>query len=140
LAALAKGAQATGGGLAKAAQAATSTLAKDAQAIAGKAATPTGQAAQTTATGQTAQTTATGQTAQTTATGGGAQQAELGPIDVINAIKDPKIAQQLQTMKQKVPGSSLDSMIDPKGSQDEQKQIQSLDKALQDLKKNAGIQ
>jgi hypothetical protein len=122
LAALAKGAQATGGGLAKAAQAATSTLAKGAQSIAGKAATPTGQAA------------------QTTATGGGAQQAELGPIDIINAIKDPKIAQQLQTMKKKMPGSSLDSMVDPKGSQDEQKQIQSLDKALQDLKKNAGIQ
>jgi hypothetical protein len=125
LAALARSA-ATGGGaaLAKGAGAlaakGSSTLAKPAGTLAGKPATPTGQAAQNTAAAAEPGT-------------------QMGPIDIINAIKDPKIAQQLKAMKQKMPGSSLDSMVDPKGTQDQQKQIQDLSTALDTLKKNAGI-
>lgn len=64
---------------------------------------------------------------------------EIGPLDIINAIKDPKVSQQLKVMKQKMPGSDLDAMVDPKSAQDQQKQIQNIDKAIQDLKKNAGL-
>lgn len=64
---------------------------------------------------------------------------EIGPVDIINAIKDPKVAQQLKALKQKMPGADLDAMVDPKAAQDQQQQIKDLDVALKDLKKNAGI-
>jgi hypothetical protein len=112
LAAIAKGAQAVGGALAKGA----STVAnKVGGALSGTPATATGGQAQ----------------AQ-------AQQA-LGAIDIVNAIKDPKVAMQLKAMKQKMPGGNLDAMVDPKSAQDQQKQIQDLSNALDTLKKNAGI-
>lgn len=129
LAAIAKGAQAVGGTLAKGAQAAGGAIAKAAGGVAnkvggaltGEPATPTGGAAQ----------------AQ-------AQQADpaaqaMGAMDIVNALKDPKIAMQMKAMKQKMPGGDLDAMVDPKGAADQQKQIQDLSKALDTLKKNAGI-
>lgn len=132
LAAIAKGAQtlsgmgargvsATGGAIANAAQAAGS-------AIAGK---PSGVIAGTPAT-------ATGGAAQAQAQKAEPQQA-MGAIDVVNAIKDPKVAMQLKTMKQKMPGANLDTMVDPKAADAQQKQISDLSTALDMLKKNAGI-
>ena len=116
LAAIAKGAQAVGSTLAKGAQAAGGAMAnKVGAALSGKPATSTGGAAQ----------------AQ-------AQQA-LGAIDIVNALKDPNIAMQLKAMKQKMPGGNLDAMVDPKAAADQQKQIGDLSKALDTLKKNAGI-
>ena len=130
LAAIAKGAQAVGGALSKGAQAAGGAIAKSAGgvankvggALAGSPATPTGGAAQ----------------AQAQQADPAAQQA-LGAIDIVNALKDPKIAMQLKAMKQKMPGGDLDAMVDPKGAADQQKQIGDLSKALDTLKKNAGI-
>lgn len=130
LAAIAKGAQAVGGALSKGAQAAGGAIAKAAGgvankvggALAGSPATPTGGAAQ----------------AQAQQADPAAQQA-LGAIDIVNALKDPKIAMQLKAMKQKMPGGDLDAMVDPKGAADQQKQIGDLSKALDTLKKNAGI-
>ena len=129
LAAIAKGAQAVGGTLAKGVQAAGGAIAKAAGGVAnkvggaltGEPATPTGGAAQ----------------AQ-------AQQADpaaqaMGAMDIVNALKDPKIAMQMKAMKQKMPGGDLDAMVDPKGAADQQKQIQDLSTALDTLKKNAGI-
>ena len=123
LAAIAKGAQAVGGVLAKGAKAAGGAIAnKVGAALAGEPATPTGGAAQ----------------AQAQQADPAAQQA-LGAIDIVNALKDPKIALQLKAMKQKMPGGDLDAMVDPKGAADQQKQIGDLSKALDTLKKNAGI-
>ena len=123
LAAIAKGAQAVGGVLAKGAKAAGGAIAnKVGAALAGEPATPTGGAAQ----------------AQAQQADPAAQQA-LGAIDIVNALKDPKIAMQLKAMKQKMPGGDLDAMVDPKGAADQQKQIGDLSKALDTLKKNAGI-
>lgn len=115
-----KGVSATGGAIAKAAQTAGSAIGKTSNALTGTPATPTGGAAQ----------------AQ-------AQQAEpqqaMGAVDIVNAIKDPKVAMQLKTMKQKMPGGDLDAMVDPKGAADKQKQLDDLSTALDTLKKNAGI-
>ena len=134
LAAIAKGAQALGGAAVKGAQAAGGVLSKAAQtvgtAVANKAAgtltgtpaSPTGGAAQ-----------AAAQQAAPSA-----QQA-LGAMDIVNAIKDPQVALQLKAMKQKLPGGNLDAMVDPKAAADQQKQIGDLSKALDTLKKNAGI-
>jgi hypothetical protein len=128
LAAIAKGAQAVGSTLAKGAQAAGGAITKAAssvantagKALAGEPASPTGGAAQA-----------------------AAQQDEpqqaMGAIDIVNALKDPKIAMQMKAMKQKMPGGNLDAMVDPKGAADQQKQIQDLSIALDTLKKNAGI-
>ena len=129
LAAIAKGAQAVGGTLAKGAQAAGGAIAKAAGSVAnkvgsaltGEPASPTGGAAQ----------------AQAVKSDPAAQ--ALGAIDIVNALKDPKIAMQLKAMKQKMPGGDLDAMVDPKGAADQQKQIQDLSTALDTLKKNAGI-
>ena len=129
LAAIAKGAQAVGGTLAKGAQAAGGAIAKTASSVAnkvgsaltGEPASPTGGAAQ-----------AQAQQADPVAQAPGA-------IDIVNALKDPKIAMQLKAMKQKMPGGDLDAMVDPKGAADQQKQIQDLSTALDTLKKNAGI-
>jgi hypothetical protein len=111
--ALSKGASAVGGALSKGASAVGG-------ALAGEPASPTGVAAQA-----------------------AAQQAEpqqsMGAIDIVNALKDPKIAMQMKAMKQKMPGGDLDAMVDPKGAADQQKQIQDLSTALDTLKKNAGI-
>ena len=117
LAAIAKGAQAVGGALAKGAQAAGGAIAnKVGTALSGKPATSTGGAAQDQA-----------------------QQQTLGAIDIVNALKDPQVALQLKAMKQKMPGGNLDAMVDPKAAADQQKQIGDLSKALDILKKNAGI-
>ena len=129
LAAIANGAQAVGGTLAKGAQAAGGAIAKTASSVAnkvgsaltGEPASPTGGAAQ-----------AQAQQADPAAQAPGA-------IDIVNALKDPKIAMQLKAMKQKMPGGDLDAMVDPKGAADQQKQIQDLSTALDTLKKNAGI-
>ena len=132
LAAIAKGAQAVGGVLAKGAKTAGGAIAnkvggaianKVGAALAGEPATPTGGAAQ----------------AQAQQTDPAAQQQALGAIDIVNAIKDPQVAMQLKAMKQKMPGGDLDAMVDPKGAADQQKQISDLSKALDTLKKNAGI-
>ena len=135
LAAIAKGAQAVGGAMSKGAQAAGSALANTAKtvgtAVANKAAgtltgtpaTPTGGAAQ----------------AQAQQAAPGAQQQSRGAMDIVNALKDPQVALQLKAMKQKMPGGNLDAMVDPKGAADQQKQIGDLSKALDTLKKNAGI-
>ena len=62
-----------------------------------------------------------------------------GAIDIVNALKDPKIAMQMKAMKDKMPGGDLDALVDPKGAADQQKQIKDLSTALDTLKKNAGI-
>jgi hypothetical protein len=112
-AAIAKGAQAVGGAVKQGVKAVGG-------ALTGEPASPTGGAAQA-----------------------AAQQAEpqqaMGAIDIVNALKDPKIAMQMKAMKQKMPGGDLDAMVDPKGAADQQKQIQDLSTALDTLKKNAGI-
>lgn len=126
LGALAKGAAAVGSaavkGGAQLARSVGTGIAKTAGSLSGAAATPTGAAAQQAADAQQGQ-----------------DQQAIGPIDIINAIKDPKVAMQLKAMKQKIPGGNLDAMVDPKGAADQQKQIQDLSKALDTLKKNAGI-
>lgn len=129
LAAIAKGAQAVGGVLAKGAKAAGGAITKAAgsvankvgSALSGEPATPTGGAAQ----------------AQAQQDDPAAQ--APGAIDIVNALKDPKIAQQMKAMKQQMPGGDLDAMVDPKGAADQQKLIQDLGTALDTLKKNAGI-
>jgi len=122
LAAIAKGAQAVGGTLAKGAKAVGTTVAnKVGSALTGEPATPTGGAAQ-----------AQAQQADPAA-------AAPGAIDIVNALKDPKVAMQLKAMKQKMPGGNLDAMVDPKGAADQQQQIKDLSVALDTLKKNAGI-
>lgn len=121
LAAIAKGAQAVGGALAKGAKTVGTAVAnKVGAALTGEPATPTGGAAQAQA-GQT-----------------DPQQAP-GAMDIVNAIKDPKVAMQLKAMKQKMPGGNLDAMVDPKGAADQQQQLKDLSTALDMLKKNAGI-
>lgn len=129
LAAIAKGAQAVGGTLAKGAQAAGGTIAKAAgsvankvgSALSGEPASPTGGAAQS----QAAKSDPVAQAP--------------GAIDIVNALKDPKIAMQMKAMKDKMPGGDLDALVDPKGAADQQKQIKDLSTALDTLKKNAGI-
>ena len=113
--AIVKGAQAVGGVVKQGAKAIGG-------ALTGAAATPTGGAAQ----------------AQAQQADPAAQQT-LGAIDIVNALKDPQVALQLKAMKQKMPGGNLDAMVDPKGAADQQKQIGDLSKALDTLKKNAGI-
>jgi hypothetical protein len=129
LAAIAKGAQAVGSTLAKGAQAAGGAITKAASSVAnkvggaltGEPASPTGGAAQ-----------AQAQQADPAAH-------EPGAMDIVNALKDPKVAQQMKAMKQKMPDASLDAMVDPKADQEHHAQIQALDTALQALKKNAGL-
>jgi hypothetical protein len=128
LAAIAKGAQAVGGTLAKGAQAAGGAIAKAAGSVANKVGGAlTGEPASP-----------TGGAAQAQAQQDEPQQA-MGAVDIVNALKDPKIAMQMKAMKQKMPGGDLDAMVDPKGAADQQKQIQDLSIALDTLKKNAGI-
>jgi hypothetical protein len=128
LAAIAKGAQAVGSTLAKGAKTVGAAVANKVgsvanaagKALAGEPASPTGGAAQASA-----------------------QQDEpqqaMGAMDIVSALKDPKIAQQMKAMKQQMPGGDLDAMVDPKGAADQQKLIQDLGTALDTLKKNAGI-
>ena len=85
LGALARGATALGGAAVKGAQAVGGAVASGASklaSLAGKAATPTGAAAQQ----------------QANKADPAQQQQQLGPIDIINAIKDPKVAMQLKAM------------------------------------------
>ena len=120
--ALSKGASSAGNAISKAASSAGTAISKTAssagKALAGTPATPTGAAAQA---------------AQASPS------AALGATDIITALQDPKVAQQMKTMKQKMPDASLDAMVDPTADKEQHAQIQALDQALQALKKNAGI-
>ena len=133
LAAIAKGAQAVGGAVAKGAQAVGGALANTAQTVR----TAVANNAAGTVTGTPA--TPTGSAAQAQTQQAAPQQQTLGAMDIVNALKDPQVALQLKAMKQKMPGGNLDAMVDPKGAADQQKQIGDLSKALDTLKKNAGI-
>lgn len=128
-----KGAQAVGGALAKTAQSAGSTIATGAEKVGGAVANKVGAAL----TGTPA--TPTGGAAQAQAQQADPSAKEPGAMDIVNALKDPKVAQQMKAMKQKMPDASLDAMIDPKADQEHHAQIQALDQALQALKKNAGL-
>ena len=133
LAAIAKGAQAVGGAVAKGAQAVGGALANTAKTVG----TAVANKAAGTLTGTPA--TPTGGAAQAQTQQDAPQQQALGAMDIVNALKDPQVALQLKAMKQKMPGGNLDAMVDPKGAADHQKQLQDLSKALDTLKKNAGI-
>jgi hypothetical protein len=130
-----KGAQAVGGALAKTAQSAGSTIATGAEKVGGAVANKVGAAL----TGTPATPTGGAAQAQAQQAAPGAQQQTLGAVDIVNALKDPQVASQLKAMKQKMPGGNLDAMVDPKSAQDQQKQLTDLSKALDTLKKNAGI-
>jgi len=130
-----KGAQAAGGAIAKAAQSAGSTIATGAEKVGGAVANKVGAAL----TGTPATPTGGAAQAQAQQAAPGAAEQEPGAMDIVNALKDPKVAQQMKAMKQKMPDASLDAMIDPKADQEHHAQIQALDTALQALKKNAGL-
>ena len=120
--AISKGASSAGNAISKAASSAGTAISKTAssagKALGGTPATPTGAAAQA---------------AQA------APSAAPGAMDIITALQDPKVAQQMKTMKQKMPDASLDAMVDPTADKEQHAQIQALDQALQALKKNAGL-
>ena len=107
-------------------------------AYSAKPAAPAAPGAQKPLTGTPA--TPAGAAAQAQAQQAAPQQQTLGAVDIVNALKDPQVALQLKAMKQKMPGGNLDAMVDPKGAADQQKHLTDLSKALDTLKKNAGIQ
>jgi len=124
--ALSKGASSAGTAISKAASSAGTAISKGAssagKALGGVPATPTGAAAAGAARAAQA-----------------APAAAPGAMDIITALQDPKVAQQMKTMKQKMPDASLDAMVDPTADNEKNAQIQALDQALQALKKNAGL-